>query len=96
MTGVFLLCFLYFLPRPGDWNQDARRDLTLAMVNHGSAAIDPYHWNTGIDSVLCRDQHYTDKAPGQSLVGVPIYAVYRAILSRIAGAQVPAQIGLRA
>jgi hypothetical protein len=49
LAGVFLLCFTYFLPKPRDWNQNARLDLTLAMVNHGTVRTDPYHWQAGDD-----------------------------------------------
>src|SRR5437868_485539 len=80
LAGLFLFCFIYFLPRPGDWNQNARLDLTLALVNHHRIAIDGYQWNTGQDSIYSHGHWYMNKAPGQSYVGVPVYAALRAAL----------------
>jgi hypothetical protein len=81
MAGALLLCFLYFLPRAGDWNQDSRLDLTLALVNHGSIAIDGYQWNAGVDAALVRGHYYSNKAPGQSLAAVPIFVAFKGLLS---------------
>jgi hypothetical protein len=68
------LCFAYFLPH-WDWNQTARLDLTVATANHYSFAIDKYQGNTG-DKAYFRGHYYVLKAPGQSLIGVPIYRAY--------------------
>lgn len=93
LAGLFLLCFLYFLPRPADWNQDSRLDMTLALVNHGTIAIDAYHWNTQDDDYV-HGHYYSNKAPGQSLVGVPIYIAYRAVFGVWQGRSAANDIGL--
>jgi hypothetical protein len=80
LAGLALFCFVYFLPRWHDWNQDARLDMTMALVNHGTIAINAYQWNTKDDDFF-HGHYYSNKAPGQSLVGVPVYAVYKALLS---------------
>jgi hypothetical protein len=79
-VGVWLsvfsfLCFAYFLPH-WDWNQTARLDMTVAAANHHTFAIDRYQGNTG-DKAFFRGHYYIVKAPGQSLIGVPIYLGYR-------------------
>jgi hypothetical protein len=73
------LCFAYFLPH-WDWNQTARVDMTVAAANHGTFAIDRYQGNTG-DKDFFRGHYYSSKAPGQSLIGVPIYLGYKLFMS---------------
>jgi len=78
---ILLICYGYFLPRWAEWNQNSRMDLTLALVEQRTFAIDDYYENTG-DYAVHGDHVYTDKAPGTSLLGVPAYAVFR-FLARI-------------
>jgi hypothetical protein len=79
LVGVFRICFVYFLPRSDDWNAQARLDMSLAIVNHGTIAIDAYHWNS-LDEAYYHGHYFSNKAPGQSLVGVPVYAAHKALL----------------
>jgi hypothetical protein len=94
MAGTLLLCFLYFLPRTGDWNQDSRLDLTLAMVNHRTIAVDGYQWNAGVDVTYVRGHYYANKAPGQSLAGIPILLAYKGLLSAAGHASDAQRIGV--
>src|SRR5947209_8738561 len=41
LGGFLFLCFIWVLPH-WDWNQNARLDLTVAIVNHATFAIDRY------------------------------------------------------
>lgn len=75
---VLLLSYAYFLPRWAEWNQNSRMDLTMAIVEQGTFVIDDYYENTG-DYAVYNGHIYTDKAPGTSFVGVPAYAVFRAL-----------------
>ena len=80
---LFLLLFFsyaYFFPRWADWNQNSRINLTLALIDQGSIAIDDYYHNTG-DYAVFNGRIYTDKAPGLSFIGAIPYALYRAIMS---------------
>lgn len=79
LAGFALLCFVYFLPRWHDWNQDARMDMTMSIVNHGTIDIDAYYFNTG-DEDKYKGHYYSNKAPGQSLLGVPVFVVYKGLL----------------
>jgi hypothetical protein len=72
------LSFAYFIPH-WDWNQAARMDMTVAAVNHGTFAIDLYQQNTG-DKDFFEGHYYSQKAPGQSLIGIPIYLAYVAFM----------------
>lgn len=75
---AFLFAFIYTPPRWQDWNQNSRFNLTRAIVDDGTVRIDRYADNTGDYAEI--DGHiYTDKAPGLSLMAVPIYAVTSAL-----------------
>jgi hypothetical protein len=76
---ILVIAFSYFFPRWADWSQNSRLDLTLAIVDKGTLSIDDYYTNTG-DYALFEGVHYTDKAPGPSLLAVPVYAALRPIL----------------
>jgi len=78
LIGVFALCFVYFFPSPVGPNEAAHLDLTRAIVDHGSFTIDAYHANTE-DVALYHGHYYVNKAPGQSLLGVPIYFAFKAM-----------------
>ena len=69
MFGVFA----YFY-QAGGWNQNTRFDLVRAMVEQGTVRIDPFEKNTG-DKARRGAHYYSDKAPGISLLSVPVYAV---------------------
>jgi hypothetical protein len=86
---LLLCCYAYFFPRWADWNQNSRFDLVLSIVDDRAVTIEKYVANTG-DYALYEGRYYTDKAPGMSLLGVPVYAVFRAVLpadvyARLAG-----------
>ena len=63
-----------FFYQAGGWNQNSRFDLTRAIVEQGTVAIDAFHENTG-DKALRGDHWFTDKAPGLSWLAVPAYAL---------------------
>jgi hypothetical protein len=76
LFGLLALSYLYILPRWADWNQNSRFNLVLALVNDGTVTIDRYVENTG-DYAYYGGHYYSDKAPGLSLLGAPVYAVFR-------------------
>jgi hypothetical protein len=78
LLGVALLgVYAYTPPRWQDWNQNSRFDLTRAIVDNGTVRIDPYVSNTG-DYAKLDGHYYSDKAPGLSLMAVPLYALTEA------------------
>ncbi|WP_322816670.1 hypothetical protein [Chloroflexus sp.] len=79
---VFLLfcSYAYILPRWSDWNQNSRLNLVLALVDDGTPRIDRYVENTG-DYAIFEGHAYTDKPPGLSFLGVPVYAALRPLLN---------------
>ncbi|TMC48055.1 MAG: hypothetical protein E6J14_13200, partial [Chloroflexi bacterium] len=70
-----LLCFGFFHQIPL-WNEPTRYDLVVALVDHHTTQIDVNQSNTG-DKALYKGHYYTDKAPGSSFLGVPVYAAIR-------------------
>jgi hypothetical protein len=74
--AVLLLCFVYFSPK-ADWNQDARVDMSVTLVDHRTFAIDQYQLNTG-DKDFFHGHYYALKSPGTGFLGAPIYLLYKA------------------
>jgi hypothetical protein len=77
---ILLTCYTYIFPRWADWNQNSRMDLVMAIVDQGTVSIDDYYQNTG-DYAVYEGHHYVTKAPGTSLLGVPVYWAFRQIVS---------------
>jgi hypothetical protein len=77
----FLLWFTYgyFVHQNPGWNVTTRMDLVYALVDRGTLAIDAYYnqpareYLTG-DVAEFNGKHYSDKAPGLALLGVPVNA----------------------
>jgi hypothetical protein len=82
MGSVVLLLFLayaYFIPRGALWNADTRIFLAASIVDRGQLNIDPYAPYTG-DRAAYNGHFYSDKAPGSSLLAVPVYAFVKLTL----------------
>ena len=64
-----------------EWStQPASRYLfTVAVVDHQSQQLDPYRESLGLDFALVKGHAYSDKAPYQPLLAVPVYGLYRAL-----------------
>jgi 4-amino-4-deoxy-L-arabinose transferase-like glycosyltransferase len=54
------------------WNADTRIFLAASIVDQGQLSIDPYEQFTG-DKAAYNGHYYSDKAPGSSLLAVPVY-----------------------
>ncbi len=74
---IFLTFFVIYSVFAGylNWNENSRLDLTMSIVDQRSLRIDNYVNNTG-DRALYEGHFYSDKAPGMSLLAVPVYAGY--------------------
>ncbi len=72
---LLLGTYAYFWPHRG-WNEAARLMLTYAIVDRGTIAIDGLESHSG-DISLVDGHYYSCKAPGQSLLGVPVYAALK-------------------
>jgi hypothetical protein len=86
-TRDALLCALVLLQLAYSWmysqisvpNERTRVYLTLAIVDDGTLAIDGpvRRFGAVYDLANFRGHYFTDKAPGASLLAVPVYAVAR-------------------
>lgn len=79
-VALFFLAFgvFAFFYQAGGWNQNTRFDLVRAIVEQQTVRIDRFEKNTG-DKAKRGAHYYADKAPGISLLSVPVYAVAHAI-----------------
>lgn len=83
LFAMTLGAFAYFF-QGGGWNQNSRFNLVRAIVEQHSIVVDDYVQNTG--DLAVRDGHnYCDKAPGVSILAVPVYAA----LHPLAGGERP-------
>ena len=69
--GWLAVSYAYFF-QGGGWNPNARFDMTRAIAEQGTFSINAYVENTG-DYARVGDLVYSNKAPGLSVVSVPIY-----------------------
>jgi 4-amino-4-deoxy-L-arabinose transferase-like glycosyltransferase len=77
--------YAWFYPA-GGWNQNSRFDLTRALIDHQTIAIDAYAKNTGDLARGVGGHLFTDKAPGQPVLAVPFVAA-----ARVTGASLDGQ-----
>ncbi|MBE7438221.1 MAG: hypothetical protein HS115_07155 [Spirochaetales bacterium] len=78
-------------------NEQSRLELTIALARYGSVALDDVLETYGVpfDRAIRDGQTYSDKAPGLSLLGVPIAWLSDPFLPREKGSDLPAYWGLR-
>jgi hypothetical protein len=62
-------------------------DLVLAVVDQQTLAIDQYVQNTG-DYAFFNEHYYSDKAPGLSFLGIPLYWVFKHFVANFIPASV--------
>jgi hypothetical protein len=75
LAVILFVASAYFYQDP-EWNGNSRLNLTRAIVEQGTFAIDAYHdapgWATG-DKAFFQGHYYSDKAIGASMMAVPVY-----------------------
>ena len=71
----FFIIYAYFVHWVG-WGENARFDLTRAVVEEGRLEIDSFFRNTG-DRAFYMGHYYEDKPPGHPFLAVPVYAAFR-------------------
>ena len=78
LIAVGLVLALPLSLYPGS-NVICRVAQTFQVVDAGTWNIDPWKDQTNDEAVL-NGHYYSDKAPGTSLIGIPVYAIYKAIM----------------
>ncbi|HKF86047.1 MAG TPA: hypothetical protein VKB30_09705, partial [Candidatus Limnocylindrales bacterium] len=86
---ALLLAYGLFIQQPA-WNEYSRFDLVRAVVEEARTTIDSFHENTG-DKAFKDGHYYSDKAPGTAILGIPVYATFRAV-SAVTGDPSPDQV----
>jgi hypothetical protein len=72
LFAMALGTYVYFF-QGGGWNQNSRFNLVRSIVEQHTIVVDDYVHNTG-DIAMRDGHHYCDKAPGVSILAVPVYA----------------------
>src|SRR4051812_34076110 len=93
LLGAVLFLSYAFFYQGGGWNQYSRLDVARAVVEHGTLRIDRYASNTG-DKAFHRGHYYSDKAPGQPVLGVAAVAATRPFLA-LSRTDIDSQRGVR-
>jgi hypothetical protein len=77
---LYLYCFPYY-PKIHSANELPRAYLVKAIVDHGTFAIDDgvQRWGATADCSPSRGHQYSNKAPGSSLLAVPVYALAKLV-----------------
>jgi Dolichyl-phosphate-mannose-protein mannosyltransferase len=73
---LVFLCYSYWGGQGGA-NAGSRMALIASIVEYHQLSIDPYENRIGNDKAFYNGHYYSDKAIGTSVLGVPVYAVYR-------------------
>ena len=83
---VYLYVFPYY-PSIRSANELPRVYLVMAMVDHGTFAIDDgvRRWGETVDVSPHAGHLYSNKAPGSSMLAVPGYVVLKAVTAVVAG-----------
>jgi hypothetical protein len=79
LIAMAFLAYSYWIPRGPLANSDTRIAQTRAIVDDHTLFIDRYAADL-VDRSAYRGHFYSDKAPGVSLLAVPVYASLRAVL----------------
>ncbi len=80
LFGLSFISNAYFLANFGSPNSISRAALSVALIEHGTVAIDPLA-DLAEDRAV-RDGHsYSDKAPGMSFLALPVAAVFIALVN---------------
>ncbi len=83
---VFVYAFPHY-PSIRSANELPRVYLVMAMVDDGTFAIDRgvRRWGTTVDVSPSRGHHYSNKAPGSSMLAVPAYVALKGATQVVAG-----------
>lgn len=83
LVALFLLLIYGYFQQGAGWNENSRFDLIRALVEQRTTKIDHFEQNTG-DKAFYQGHYYSDKAPGTSLIGAPVYVLLK-IGARVTG-----------
>ncbi|MGH2443113.1 MAG: hypothetical protein ACRDFX_08120 [Chloroflexota bacterium] len=76
---LIVVMYAYFIPTQPSWNSESHLYPAFALVDHHTLNIDAYQRRLG-DKSYANGHWYGDKAPGLTLLAVPVYALLREAL----------------
>ena len=79
---LLVLAYAYVIPSAPSFNTESHLYVTFSIVDRHSLNIDPYHVRLG-DESSWHGHSYSDKAPGLSLLAVPVYGVLRLFFPKL-------------
>lgn len=76
---LLVVAYAYVIPTEPSFNTESHLYVAFSIVDHGTVNIDHYARRLG-DESFWHGHYYSDKAPGLSLIAVPVYAAAEALL----------------
>lgn len=76
---LLVVAYAYVIPITPSFNTESHLYVAFSIVDHHTLAIDHYATRLG-DESFWHGHYYSDKAPGLSLIAVPVYALAGALL----------------
>ncbi len=73
---LIVLAYAYFISSTPNFNAESHLYVAASVVDHQTLSIDAYHRRLGDESLLT-GHYYSDKAPGLSLLAIPVYGALR-------------------
>jgi hypothetical protein len=71
-----VVCYGFFVASDANWNTESHLYPAFSAIDHRTLRIDAYHQRLG-DKALWKGHYYSDKAPGLSLLAIPVYGSLR-------------------
>ncbi len=76
---LIVVAYAYVIPATPNFNTESHLYVAFSIVDHHTVTIDRYARRLG-DESFWHGHYYSDKAPGLSLIAVPVYALAEALL----------------
>jgi len=73
---LIVLAYAYFISSLPNSNSESHLYMAAGVVDHHTLSIDAYHQRLDDESLLT-GHYYSDKAPGLSLLAIPVYGALR-------------------
>jgi hypothetical protein len=71
---LLVVAYAYVIPATPNFNTESHLYVAFSIVDHHTVSIDRYARRLGDESYV-HGHYYSDKAPGLSLIAVPVYAL---------------------
>jgi hypothetical protein len=76
---LIVLSYAFFVASDANWNTESHLYPAFSAVDYHTLRIDAFQQRLG-DKSLWQGHYYSDKAPGLSLLAIPVYAALRLVM----------------